>query len=167
MTLRTSPRLLVSALSAGLISALLAGCQPNIKSTLPVIEPITPIVQTERLCPITGEPVTELDEAAYFETYPVYCKGRENARQFASLGAKQRALLGKDQVLPQKGIANTTCPLTGETLTAAAAPVAYEGEVIGFASAADANQFRSLNKEKKAKLIAQWKAEQAEAAKKG
>lgn len=152
-----------SAISLAILCALASGCQSNIKSTLPVIETITPIVQTERFCPITGEVVTETDECAFFETYPVYCKGRENARQFASLDAKQRARLAKDQVLPQKGIANTTCPLTGEALTAAAAPVVFEGTVIGFATLADANQFRSLNPEKKGKLIAQWKAEQASA----
>jgi hypothetical protein len=103
--------------------------------------------------------VTELDEAAFFETYPVYCKGRENARQFASLSASQRARLAKDQVLPQKGISNATCPLTGETLNASAAPVVYEGEAIGFASLADANQFRSLRPEKKARTIERWRAE--------
>jgi hypothetical protein len=156
-------RPLASAISLALLCTLASGCQSNIKSTLPVIETVTPIVQTERLCPITGEPVTEVDEFAFYETYPVYCKGRENARQYASLSAAQRARLGKDQVLPQKGISNATCPLTGEALTAAAAPVVYEGSVIGFASLADANQFRSLNAEKKAKLIAQWKAEQASA----
>ena len=140
-------------LAFALFGVFAPGCQPGIKSTLPTVEVITPIVQTERLCPITGEPVTELDEAAFFETYPVYCKGRENARQFASLSASQRARLAKDQVLPQKGISNATCPLTGETLNASAAPVVYEGEAIGFASLADANQFRSLRPEKKVRTI--------------
>ena len=154
--LRPLPTLLPLALAA----LLAGGCQPNVKSTLPTIETIMPIAQTERFCPVTGEPVTDADESAFFETYPVYCKGRENARQFASLSATQRARLAKEQVLPQKGIANADCPLTGETLTAAAAPVVYEGRVIGFASLADANQFRSLNAEKKAKLIERWKSEQ-------
>jgi hypothetical protein len=154
-------RPLASAISLAILCALASGCQSNINSTLPVVETVTPIAQTERFCPVTGEPVTELDEHAFFETYPVYCKGRENARQFASLSATQRARLAKEQVLPQKGISNTSCPLTGETLTAAASPVVYEGQVVGFASLADANQFRSLNAEKKAKLIARWKAEQA------
>lgn len=156
-------RPVLPAISLAILCALAAGCQSNIKSTLPAIEPIAPIAQTERFCPVTGEPVTEADENAFFETYPVYCKGRENARQFASLSASQQARLAKDQVLPQKGIANATCPLTGETLTAAAAPAVYEGEVVGFASLADANQFRALNAEKKAKLIARWKAEEAAA----
>jgi len=148
-------------LAFALFGVFAPGCQPGIKSTLPTVEVITPIVQTERLCPITGEPVTELDEAAFFETYPVYCKGRENARQFASLSASARARLAKDQVLPQKGISNATCPLTGETLNASAAPVVYEGEAIGFASLADANQFRSLRPEKKARTIERWRAETA------
>lgn len=152
-------RPLATVLSISLAALLPVGCQSNLKSTLPTIETIMPIAQAERLCPITGEPVTDADEAAFFETYPVYCKGRENARQFASLSAEQRARLAKDQVLAQKGIANTTCPLTGEALTAAAAPVVYEGTVVGFASLADANQFRSLNAEKKAKLIERWRSE--------
>jgi hypothetical protein len=149
-------------LAIALFGVVAPGCQSGIKSTLPTVEVIAPIVQTERLCPITGEPVTELDEAAFFETYPVYCKGRENARQFASLEPKQRARLAKEQVLPQKGIANDTCPLTGERLTASASPVVYEGEVIGFASLADANQFRSLRPEKKARAIERWRAETAQ-----
>jgi hypothetical protein len=139
----------------------MTACNPAIKSTTPAIDVVMPIIQTEMVCPICGEPVTELDEAAYFESYPVYCKGRENARQFASLELKQRARLGADQVLPQKGITNRTCPLTGEALDARAAAVTYEGTVIGFSTAADANQFRSLKAERKAKVIAQWKAEQA------
>lgn len=137
----------------------LAACNPAVKSTIPVIEHTQPIVQAEMTCPVSGETVTDLDEAAFFGSYPVYCKGRDNARQFASLESKQRARLGADQVLAQKGIANETCPLTGEKLDANAAAVVYQGQAIGFASAADANQFRALKPEKQAKLIEQWKAE--------
>jgi hypothetical protein len=140
------------------LACLVAGCNPAVKSTTVVIEVPAPIVQVEMLCPISGEPVTIDDEAAYIESFVVYCKGRENARQFASLDAKQRGKLGAAQVLPQKGIANTTCPLTGETLTAWASPVVYEGTVIGFASVSDANQFRALKADRKAKMIADWKA---------
>jgi hypothetical protein len=122
---------------------------------------IEPIVLPELTCPVTGETVTVESEAAYFECYPVFCADRASARQFASLEAKQRARLGAEQVLAQKGIANTTCPVTGETLTAAAAPALFEGEVIGFASLADANQFRSLPEAKRARLIAQWKASES------
>jgi hypothetical protein len=93
------------------LACLVAGCNPAVKSTTVVIEVPAPIVQVEMLCPISGEPVTIDDEAAYIESFVVYCKGRENARQFASLDAKQRGKLGAAQVLPQKGIANTTCPL--------------------------------------------------------
>jgi len=158
MRLATTIALLVSA---SVLVLSLTACNPSVKSTTPAIDVVLPILQTEMVCPICGEPVTELDEAAYFESFPVYCKGRDNARQFASLELKQRARLGADQVLPQKGITNRTCPLTGEALDARAAAVTYEGVVIGFASAADANQFRSLKAERKAKVIEQWKAEQA------
>ena len=72
---------------------------------------------------------------------------------------EQRARLAAEQVLPQKGIANTTCPLTGEPLTANASAVAFEGTVVGFATPADAAQFRSLKPEKQSKLIADWKTE--------
>ena len=124
----------------------------------PTVVRVEPIVLEDLVCPVTGETVTTESEAAFFECYPVYCLDRASARQFASLEAKQRARLGAEQVLAQKGIANTTCPITDEALTAAASPAVFEGEVIGFASLADANQFRSLPVEKRAKLIAQWKA---------
>lgn len=140
-----------------LASLVLVACNPAVKSTLPTVDHITPIVQAEMNCPITGETVTDADAAAYYESYPVYCKGRENARQFAALDAKQRAKLGAEQVLPQKGIANKTCPLTGETLDARATAVVYEGAAIGFASSADANQFRSLKADQKAEIIADWR----------
>lgn len=135
----------------------LAACNPALKSTLPTVDHIAPIAQAEMTCPITGEPVTDADAAAYYESYPVYCKGRDSARQFASLDAKQRARLGAEQVLPQKGIANKTCPLTGETLDARAAAVVYDGATVGFASTADANQFRSLKADQKAEIIADWR----------
>jgi nitrous oxide reductase accessory protein NosL len=135
----------------------LAACNPAVKTTLPVVEHVTPIAQAEMTCPITGETVTDADAAAYYESFPVYCKGRESARQFAALDAKQRARLGSEQVLPQKGIANKTCPLTGETLDARATAVVYDGAAIGFASAADANQFRSLKPDQKAEIIADWR----------
>jgi len=138
----------------------LAACNPAVKSTIPVIEVPAPVVQSEMTCPISGEPVTDLDEAAYFGSYPVYCKGRDNARQFAALDTRQRARLGAEQVLAQKGITNETCPLTGEKLDANAAAVVYQGQAIGFASVSDANQFRALKPEKQAKLIEQWKAQE-------
>jgi hypothetical protein len=139
----------------------LQACNPAVRSTTVVIDVPVPILPAERLCPITGEPVTELDEAAYFESFPVYCKGRDSARQFAALAMPKRALYGAEQVLPQKGISNATCPITGESLTAAAAAVVYQGRTIGFASLADANQFRALKPERQAKLIERWQAESA------
>lgn len=137
------------------------GCSTESMSTDPKGDSVVLIVQTEMTCPITGESVTELDEVAFFECYAVHCKGRDSARQFAALEMKQRARLGAEQVLAQKGISNAICPLSGDTLTAAAAPVTYEGEVIGFSSPADANQFRALPREKQSKLVTQWKAEEA------
>jgi hypothetical protein len=47
--------------------------------------------------------------------------------------------------------------MTGETLTALAAPVTWDGTTIGFASMADANQFRAFTKEKQAAVIAAWR----------
>ena len=153
------------ASAAALILASI-GCSaaPTPTATTPTtaVPRIEPIVLTELVCPVTGETVTTESEAAFFECYPVYCFDRASARQFASLEMKQRARLGAEQVLAQKGIANTTCPITDEALTAAASPAVFEGEVIGFASLADANQFRSLPIEKRAKLIAQWKAAMTE-----
>ena len=147
-----------------LCSALaLPACNPAVKSTKVTIEVPAPIVPAERLCPIMGEPVTELDEVAYFESYPIYCKGRDSARQFASLEYSKRARYGADQVLPQKGIANLTCPITGETLTAGAAAVVYQGRTIGFASPADASQFRALKPERQERTISQWQESEAAA----
>ena len=143
--------------------AALTGCTST-PSTTPAPAPLAstvlhtePVVLAEMTCPVTGEVVTCESAVAYFECYPVYCVDRASARQFASLEMKQRARLAAEQVLAQKGIRNTTCPITGDTLTAAGSPAIFEGEVIGFASAADANQFRSLPAEKRTKLIAQWR----------
>jgi hypothetical protein len=67
--------------------------------------------------------------------------------------------LFRPQVLAQRHITNTVCPLTGATLDANASPVTWDGKTIGFASAADANQFRSLKKEQQAKIIEKWRAD--------
>lgn len=109
-------------------------------------------------CPITGEPVTTESPSAMYGVFPVYCLSLEDARQFSTLPPEKRASLAAAQVLPQKRIVNATCPLTGEPLTAAAAPVLYEGVIIGFASVADANQFGSMSAKKKSECIAAWQA---------
>ena len=164
LTMHTNSTINAITLASSVASLILiaTGCNTTsatpVASSLPKIEVITPIVQTEMLCPISGEVVTELDAVAFFDCFPVYCKGRANARQFAALPMKQRSRLAADQVLAQKGIANRICPLTGETLTAAGSPVVFETVVIGFASIADANQFRSLPLAKKSKMITEWKA---------
>lgn len=152
------------AIAATLLAWAGAGCtSSNPAHAVPKVEVAPALALVEATCPISGEPVTELDEIAYFGSFPVYCKGRDNARQFAALPVKQRSRLASEQVLAQKGIANAICPVTGETLDADAAAVVYEGRVIGFASSADANQFRSLKPEKKAKVIAAWEADEAAA----
>lgn len=145
-----------------MLLAVLGGCSSNpaaVPNAAPAVVAIPPIPVTERFCPVTGEPVDERAEIAYFESFPVYCKDRASARQLASLEPKQRARLAAEQVLPQKGIANASCPLTGEPLSALASPVVWEGTAIGFATPADANQFRSLPEPKRAKLIAAWRAD--------
>jgi len=154
----------IALASAAALKLASIGCSTAPTATNPtmVVLRIEPIVLTELVCPVTGEIVTTDSEAAFFECYPVYCFDRASARQFASLEMKQRARLGAEQVLAQKGIANTTCPITDEPLTAAASPAVFEGESIGFASLSDANQFRSLPIERRVKLIAQWKAAMTE-----
>lgn len=142
----------------------LAGCASSTvapaTTTTPLLR-VDPIALAEPTCPVTGEPVDCCSEAAYFESYPVRCHDRASARQFGSLGASQRARLASEQVLAQKGIANSLCPLTGEPLTAFASPALFEGEVVGFGSPALANQFRSLPEKSRAKVIAQWREEEA------
>lgn len=150
-----SPAILITFATLALGAS---ACNPAVKTTTVTVDVIAPIILVEMTCPVSAEIVTDQDEAAYFDSYPVYCKGRDNARQFASLSSKQRARLASEQVLAQKGIANKTCPITGEPLNANASAVVYQGTAIGFASSADANQFRSLNADGKAKVIKQWKA---------
>jgi len=114
------------------------------------------------LCPISGEPVTtDSKYVAYFSVYPVYCASLSDSTQFGSMPISKRSKLCAPQVLEQKGITNTTCPLTGETLTASAGPVKYEGQTIGFASLSDANQFKSLPKAQQKKIIDKWMATNA------
>ncbi|MBL9149364.1 MAG: hypothetical protein JNM94_11780 [Phycisphaerae bacterium] len=115
----------------------------------------------EILCPITGEVVSTSSPNAWYGVFPVYCATVSDARQFTTLAKPQRAKLAAAQVLPQKRITNTTCPLTGEPLTAEAAPVLYEEVIIGFATVADANQFNSLAPAKKKKIIDEWRASEA------
>ncbi len=110
-------------------------------------------------CPISGEPVTKNTlYVAYYGIYPVYCASLSDSTQFGSLPASKRAEVAATQVLAQKKITNTTCPLTGSALTAAASPVKYNETIIGFATSADANQFRSLPKAEQQKIIDAWKA---------
>ena len=112
----------------------------------------------EIACPICGEPVTTSDPNAWYGVFPVYCHSINETRQFAALPKDQRAKLAAPQVLPQKRIANSICPLTDETLTAAATPVLYDETIIGFASLSDANQFNSLPAKKKKECIEAWRA---------
>ncbi len=112
-------------------------------------------------CPISGTEFKGDGQVAYFGMWEVHCCTRADAEQFAAMPPEKRARLAAPQVLPQKKITNTTCPLTGDALTAAAAPVTYEGVVIGFASLADANQFRSLPPAKQKDVIDRWKSTSA------
>lgn len=112
--------------------------------------------ETEVVDPITQEPVDGSGHMGYFGQWQVRFNSATSAAQFAALPRAKRAALAAAQVLPKKGIHNAICPLTGETLTALAAPVTWDGTVIGFAGLADANQFRAFTKEKQAAVIAAW-----------
>ena len=112
--------------------------------------------ETEVVDPITQEPVDGSGHIGYFGQWQVRFNSAASAAQFAALPRAKRAALAAAQVLPKKGIHNAICPLTGEPLTALAAPVTWDGTVIGFASLADANQFRAFTKEKQAAVIAAW-----------
>jgi len=112
--------------------------------------------ETEAVDPITQEPVDGKDHIGYFGQWQVRFNSAASAAQFAALPRAKRATLAAAQVLPKKGIHNAICPLTGEPLTALAAPVTWDGTVIGFASMADANQFRAFTKEKQAAVMAAW-----------
>jgi hypothetical protein len=159
-TLHASARPALAACTA----LVLLGCasQATTSSTAPTVNKAYPTQSAkmtgEIRCPISGEVVTTSSPCAMYGVYPVYCKTVEDARQFAALPKAKRAQLATEQVLAQKRITNTTCPLTGEKLTAAAAPVLYDGMIIGFASVADANQFNSLPPAKKKSCIDAWKS---------
>ena len=112
--------------------------------------------ETEVVDPITQESVTGQGHIGYFGQWQVRFNSSASAEQFAALPRAKRATLAAAQVLPKKGIHNSICPMTGETLTALAAPVTWDGTMIGFASMADANQFRAFTKEKQAAVIAAW-----------
>lgn len=138
------------------VSVLAAGCA----NTSTVDSQAKSATSGTMLCPISGEPVTtDSKYVAYFSVYPVYCASLSDSTQFGSMPISKRAKLCAPQVLEQKGITNDTCPLTGEKLTASAAPLKYEGKTIGFASLSDANQFKSLPKPQQKKIMDKWIAE--------
>jgi hypothetical protein len=112
--------------------------------------------EIEVVDPITQERVDGSGHIGYFGQWQVRFNSAASAAQFAALPRAKRATLAAAQVLPKKGIHNSICPMTGETLTALAAPVTWDGAVIGFASMADANQFRAFTKEKQAAVMAAW-----------
>lgn len=109
------------------------------------------------ICPVCVTEFRGDGHIGYYGVYAVHFCSRVDAEQFTSLAYEKRSKLAAAQVLPQKKITNSTCPLTGEELTAAAMPVKYEGEIIGFASAADANQFMSLAPAKQKSVIDRWR----------
>lgn len=150
-------RALGAALLLGVLPCL-NGCQSSpADAAAPAQAPVqASAATTETIDPISREPVTGEGFVGYYGMWKVHFESAENAAQFASLAPAKRARLAAPQVLKAKGIPNDTCPLTGEPLTAAAAPVRYEGQVIGFASVADANQFNSLTKKKQAQIIGKW-----------
>jgi len=111
---------------------------------------------TECLDPITKEPVVGSSHVGYYGQWQLRFISADTAAQFAALPRAKRNKLGAAQVLPQKGIRNSVCPLTGETLTAQAAPVTWDGKIIGFATGADANRFRLMNKDKQSKIMTTW-----------
>lgn len=114
---------------------------------------------TPLTCPISGEIVSEETMyVAYFSVYPVYCASLSDSTQLGSMPLAKRAKLCAPQVLAQKQITNSTCPLTGSALSASAIPVTYENQIIGFDTAADANQFKSLPKAQQRKIIDKWRA---------
>jgi hypothetical protein len=154
-------------LAAFLPLALVAGCaaDPEVARKVDRSFPTVPAaVPPPMLCPVSGEEVTAASPQAWFNVYPVYCRTDADRKQFAALKPGSRARAAAEQVLPQKRIANATCPMSDETLDAGAVPVLFEGEIYGFASRADANDFRALTAkpEKQRKIIADWKAASGE-----
>ncbi|MSR18595.1 MAG: hypothetical protein EXS00_05415 [Phycisphaerales bacterium] len=144
--------LLLSSFAALAILAACDGAQQG-ESSLDQTSRVAPPLR----CPISGAPVSDEKFVAYFQVYPVYCASAVDAAEFGALPLGKRAEAAKAQVLPQKGISNLTCPLTGQPLTAVAMPITYQSEVIGFASTADANQFLSLKPDQQEQLVSRWR----------
>ena len=107
--------------------------------------------------PISNEPVSTDAHVGYYGQWQVRFNSTANAVRFASLPKAQRDVLAAPQVLAQQGIRNNVCPLTGATLTASAAGVMVDGSMVGFATMADANRFRALDRAKQDAIIAAWK----------
>ena len=107
--------------------------------------------------PISNEPVSTDAHVGYYGQWQVRFNSAANAVRFASLPKAQRDVLAAPQVLAQQGIRNNVCPLTGATLTASAAGVMVDGSMVGFATMADANRFRALERAKQDSIIAAWK----------
>jgi len=107
--------------------------------------------------PISNEPVSTDAHVGYYGQWQVRFSSAANAVRFASLPKAQRDVLAAPQVLAQQGIRNTVCPLTGATLTASAAGVMVDGSMVGFATMADANRYRALDRAKQDAIIAAWK----------
>lgn len=110
-------------------------------------------------CVLCGEEIAGAGQTGYYGAYELHFCSKGDAEQFVSLPRDKKAKLAAPQVLEAKKITNKSCPLTGEELTAAAAPVVYESQIIGFATVADANQFKSLPAAKQKDLIAKWRTQ--------
>jgi hypothetical protein len=117
----------------------------------------TPTAKLTAIDPISNEPVSTDAHVGYYGQWQVRFSSAANAVRFASLPKAQRDVLAAPQVLAQQGIRNNVCPLTGATLTASAAGVMVDGSMVGFATMADANRYRALDRAKQDAIIAAWK----------
>ena len=95
-------------------------------------------------------------EPGHYGQWELRFENADSAAKFAALPKARRAKLAAAQVLPQRGIPNRVCPLTGITLTADAVPVTWNDRTIGFATAADAHRFREMSKSEQLTVIEGW-----------
>jgi len=106
--------------------------------------------------PLNEHPIVGAGEPGHYGQWELRFENADSAAKFAALPKARRAKLAAAQVLPQRGIPNRVCPLTGITLAADAVPVTWNDRTIGFATAADAHRFREMSRSDQLTVIENW-----------
>ncbi len=104
-------------------------------------------------CPVSGGWLIPGAQAMQWGEYTIAVNNHD-VNQWHSLPEAQQAKLIAPDVLRERRVVNTHCPISGERLMADAPTAEYDGEIIGFASQIDKNQWGALPERSHARLIA-------------